>query len=316
MNREWPFLPLRIGTRGSPLALAQARELRRRLTDRHSLGEDAFKIVPIKTTGDAVRDRPLHEIGGKGLFVAEIDRALLSGDIDVAVHSLKDRPSGRTEGLRTVCVLPREDVRDAFVSLGHPSLIALPEGARVGTSSPRRRSQILGRRPDVRIVDFRGNVGTRLEKLRNGEADATILAAAGLSRLGQTRLAACLLDPDDALPAVAQGAIGVDARRDSVAVARFLAAVSDRETELRVTAERAFLERIDGSCRTAVAGLAEVQGGGMRLRGEILSDDGSVCIRGCVEGSSENAVSLGQSLADELRRRPGAQACLPRGGES
>ncbi len=220
----------KIGTRGSPLALAQAYETRDRLMAAHGLTEHNFEIVVIKTTGDRIQDRPLGEIGGKGLFTKEIEDALLDGSIDMAVHSMKDMPVKQPAGLLLNCYLPREDVRDAFVSLKYKSIADLPIGAKLGSSSLRRRAQILNRRPDINVVEFRGNVQTRLRKLSEGVADATFLAMAGLIRLDNTHVAQSAIDTDELLPAVAQGAIGIERRATDENMKYMLATIADTET--------------------------------------------------------------------------------------
>lgn len=300
-----PDRPLRIGTRGSPLALAQAREARDRLIAAHGLPEAAFALVTIRTTGDRVLDRPLAALGGKGLFTKEIEEALLEGRIDIAVHSMKDMPTVQPDGLAITCCLPREDVRDAFITLGPHTLATLPEGASVGTSSLRRRAQVRHRRPDLGVVEFRGNVQTRLRKLSEGAADATFLAMAGLRRLGMADVARAPVDPDEMLPAIAQGAIGIEQRRDDERVAALLAPVHHAETGHRLAAERAFLRGLDGSCETPIAGLAELADGTLDLRGEILRPDGSVCLASARRGAVADAERLGLDLAAELRRRAG-----------
>jgi hydroxymethylbilane synthase len=300
-----PNRPLRIGTRGSPLALAQAHEARARLMSAHGLPEEAFEIVVIKTSGDRIQDRPLSDAGGKGLFTKEIEEALLLGAIDIAVHSMKDMPVDQPEGLAITTLLPREDVRDAFVSLGNESLATLGVGATVGTSSLRRRAQLCRRRPDLRVVEFRGNVQTRMRKLRDGVADATFLAMAGLRRLGLIEIARRPISPDDMLPAVAQGAIGIEQRLGDASLAALLAPIHDGETGTRLAAERAFLRGLDGSCRTPIAGLAELDNGRLRLRGEILRPDGGASIGGERSGGPDEAAALGSDLAAELRARGG-----------
>lgn len=300
-----PDDPLRIGTRGSPLALAQARETRARLMAAHGLPESAFEIVAIRTTGDRVQDRPLSELGGKGLFTREIEDALLAGAIDVAVHSMKDMPTLQPEGLAIACCLPREDVRDAFVSAAAASLAALPAGAVVGTSSLRRRAQLRHRRPDLAVVEFRGNVQTRLAKLAGGVAAATFLAMAGLRRLGMAEVATVPVEPDEMLPAAAQGCIGVEQRRGDDRVSALLAAIHDGPTGLRLAAERAFLLGLDGSCQTPIAGLAELDGARLRLRGEILRPDGSERLDVDLEGLAADGAALGAAAAAELRGRAG-----------
>jgi hydroxymethylbilane synthase len=300
-----PDRPLRIGTRGSPLALAQARETRARLMAAHGLPEEAFEIVPIKTTGDRVLDRPLSDLGGKGLFTREIEIALIEGAIDIAVHSMKDMPTLQPEGLGVTCLLPREDVRDAFVSLTGGTLAGLPEGAVVGTSSLRRQAQLRLRRPDLRIVEFRGNVQTRLAKLEAGVAQATLLAMAGLRRLGRDEIATQPVEAEDLLPAIAQGCIGVEQRRGDERVSALLAAIHDVPTGVRLAAERAFLLGLDGSCQTPIAGLAELDGDRVRLRGEILRPDGSRRLSFDETAPASEADELGRAAAEELLGRAG-----------
>lgn len=300
-----PSRPLKIGTRGSALALAQAHETRARLMVAHDLPAEAFEIVVIKTTGDRVTDRPLKDIGGKGLFTREIEDALSAGQIDIAVHSMKDMPTVQPDGLIIDCLLPREDVRDAFVSPHHGSIADLPQGAVVGSSSLRRRAQLAYRRPDLKLVEFRGNVQTRLQKLEDGVAVATFLAMAGLTRLDLLQVARGPIDPQDMLPAVAQGAIGVERREDDDDVAQLLHPIHDIETGQRIIAERAFLARLDGSCQTPIAGLAEIYDGQLILQGEILRPDGSEAIRARREGEIADGVAIGVDLADELLSRAG-----------
>jgi hydroxymethylbilane synthase len=298
-----PDRPLLIGTRGSPLALAQAHETRDRLGAAHGVGEEAFRIVVIRTTGDRVQDRPLSEIGGKGLFTREIEDALLAGAIDIAVHSMKDMPVAQPEGLGITCYLPREDPRDAFVSLRGEGLWDLPEGAVVGTSSLRRRAQLRFRRPDLQVVEFRGNVQTRMRKLADGVARATFLAMAGLRRLGMAHVATAPISPEEMLPAVAQGAIGIEQRLGDARVAALLAAIADPPTGLRMAAERAFLAGLDGSCQTPIAGLALLDGDRLWLRGEILRPDGSECLSHAVEGLATDGAAMGVEAASALRGR-------------
>lgn len=298
-----PDAPLKIGTRGSPLALWQAHEVRRCLMAAFDLPETAFEIVVIKVSGDQILDKALKDIGGKGLFTREIEEALLDGGIDVAVHSMKDMPTVQPDGLVLDCYLPREDVRDAFVSPGVAQLADLPEGALVGSSSLRRRAQLRLKRPDLRLVEFRGNVQTRMKKLEDGVAVATFLAMAGLNRLGMAHVARSAIAPEEMLPAVAQGAIGVERRSADDRVAALLAAIHDRDTGLRLAAERAFLLGLDGSCETPIAGLAEIESGTIRLRGEILRPDGSEAIAGERRGLVSDAAALGEDLAAELLGR-------------
>ncbi len=297
--------PLRIGTRGSPLALAQAHETRDRLMAAHGLPEEAFEVVVVQVMGDQIQDRALAEIGGKGLFTMEIEEGLADGSLDIAVHSMKDMPTELPEGLAITCLLPREDVRDAFISHTHAGIDALPKGAVVGSSSLRRRAQLLHRRPDITVVEFRGNVQTRLRKLSEGVAEATFLAAAGLRRLGQTDLAEKAIAVDEMLPAVAQGAIGIETRADDADTIALLSAINHRDTEQQLAAERAFLAGLDGSCRTPIAGLAELDGDRMRLRGEIVRPDGSE--RHVTErtGPISDAAAMGADAAAELRTRGG-----------
>jgi len=302
-----PALPLKIGTRGSPLALWQAHEVRRCLMAAFALPEEAFEVVVIKVTGDLVQDKALREIGGKGLFTREIEDALLDGSVDIAVHSMKDMPTLQPDGLVLDCYLPRADVRDAFVSPHHASIADLPQGATVGSSSLRRRAQLGLRRPDLKLVEFRGNVQTRMRKLDEGVADATFLALAGLTRLGMANVARAAIAPEEMLPAVAQGAIGVERRLEDARVAELLAAIHHRETGLRLAAERAFLLRLDGSCQTPIAGLAVVEGETLWLRGEILKPDGSASITGDVRGPVADGAVLGTELAEELLGRAGPE---------
>ncbi len=297
--------PLRIGTRGSPLALAQAQETRDRLMAAHRLPGAAFAVTVIRTTGDRVTDRPLGEIGGKGLFTKEIEEALAAGETDLAVHSMKDVPTVLPAGLTIACLLPREDVRDAFVSLRHESLAAMPAGAVVGTSSLRRRAQLLHRRPDLRVVEFRGNVQTRLRKLEEGVADATFLACAGLRRLGKADVIRAVIEPDEMLPSVAQGAIGIETRADDWATIGLLTPIHDDPTGIRLAAERAFLAALDGSCRTPIGGLAEIEGDVLRFRGEIIRPDGSERLEAARHGPPADAARMGRDAAEELRARAG-----------
>jgi hydroxymethylbilane synthase len=298
-----PAQPLRIGTRGSPLALWQAHEVRRSLMVAFDLPEDAFAICVIKVTGDQILDKALKDIGGKGLFTREIEEALLDDSIDIAVHSMKDMPTVQPDGLILDCYLPREDVRDAFVSPGVESLAALPQGATVGSSSLRRRAQLALRRPDLQLVEFRGNVQTRMKKLQDGVAVATFLAMAGLNRLGMTHLARGPVEVTEMLPAVAQGAIGIERRLADTRVAALLAAIHDGSTGQRLGAERSFLATLDGSCETPIAGLAVLEGDQLWLRGEILRPDGSESIDGDLRGSVTDAAEIGQTLARQLLSR-------------
>lgn len=300
-----PTEPLKIGTRGSPLALAQAYETRSRLSAAFDLPEEAFEIIVIKTTGDRIIDRPLKEIGGKGLFTREIEQAMLIGEIDIAVHSMKDMPVLQPEGLLLDTYLPREDVRDAFVSPAVKNLADLPAGARVGTSSLRRKAQVLVAYPQLEVVEFRGNVQTRLKKLDDGVAACTFLAMAGLNRLGRSEVAQCAIEPEVMLPAVAQGAIGIERRADDSRAADMLAAIHHQETGERLAAERAFLAALDGSCETPIAGLAELSGGNLRLRGEILRPDGSESLTDEGTALIEDGAQLGREMVARLLARAG-----------
>lgn len=304
-----PENPLKIGTRGSPLALAQAHETRSRLMAAHGLPEEAFQVVVIHTTGDNRQmidaDRPLKEIGNKGLFTKEIEEALLRGDIDIAVHSTKDMPTEQPEGLVLDTFLPREDVRDAFISLNYGSIAELPTGAVVGTSSLRRRAQLMQIRPDLKLVEFRGNVQTRLRKLEEGVADCSFLAMAGLERLGMRDRATAPIEADEMLPAVAQGAIGIERRASDEIAAGLLGPIHHKETASRILCERAFLAALDGSCETPIAALSEINGDKITLRGEILRPDGSEKLSAVGDAPVEDGADLGSRLGNELLSRAG-----------
>ncbi len=294
----------RIGTRGSPLALAQANLVRSELSAAHpDMAPPEVKII--RTTGDRIQDRPLAEVGGKGLFTKEIEDALLVGTIDVAVHSMKDAQTRLPDGLVIDCILPREDVRDAFFAREVDRLADLPAGSAVGTSSLRRAAQILARRPDVRIAPLRGNVATRLDKLAAGEVDATLLAVAGLKRLGEEGRIKAYLSPEEMLPAVAQGAIGVERRADDDRTAELLAPLNHQESATRVAAERALLAGLDGSCRTPIAGLACIDGDRLTLTALVAMPDGSAQHYTSEEGAASEAVQIGQFAADRLRDMAG-----------
>jgi hydroxymethylbilane synthase len=299
---------LRIGTRGSPLALAQTQATRRQLIATcPELGEPGgVAIVVIKTTGDKILDRPLADIGGKGLFTKEIDEALLDGRIDLAVHSVKDLPTRLPDGLVLAASLPREDPRDVLIGRAATGIKNLPTGAVVGTASLRRQAQLLHHRPDIKVVPLRGNVQTRLARVSGGEIDATLLALAGLRRLDMTEAITAVLDPKEMLPAVGQGAIGVTCRSGDAATRGLLAALDHGDTSVCVTAERAMLDVLDGSCRTPIAGLAEMTGPGrITLRGLIARPDGSQVIEAVHEDSSQAAGTLGACVGEELRRLGG-----------
>ncbi len=300
--------PLRIGTRGSPLALAQTEEVRRRLADAFpELGEaGAVETVTITTSGDKFLDRTLADIGGKGLFTKEIDEALLVGRIDLAVHSMKDLPTWLPEGIALACMLPREDPRDAFIGRAGDTLDGLAPGSVVGTASLRRMAQVLHRRPDLRVTPLRGNVQTRLAKVAEGAVDATLLAMAGLNRLGMADAATAVIETDYILPAVAQGAIGLTCRVADDGVAAWLVALDHASTTTEVTAERAMLEALDGSCRTPIAALARLDGNGsLTLTGLVARPNGSEVLRVSRAGPPEQARSLGWDAGMELRERAG-----------
>ena len=300
-----PHAPLKIGTRGSPLALAQAYETRQRLCQAFDVDVSAFEIVVIKTTGDKVLDRPLKEIGGKGLFTREIEEEMLAGKIDIAVHSMKDMPVLQPSGLCLDIFLPREDVRDAFISSAFDGIADLPAGTLVGTSSLRRKAQLQNKRPDLTVVEFRGNVQTRLRKLEEGVASCTFLAMAGLNRLDMSHFAKSAVAVEDMLPAVAQGAIGIERRENDFNTAGLLEAIHDIPTGQRLCAERAFLKELDGSCETPIAGLAELQGGDVHLRGEVLRPDGSEAINKAAAAPIEDGAALGQEMAQKFLSEAG-----------
>jgi len=298
---------IRIGTRGSPLALAQARQVAGLLTAAHE-GLAAPEIVVIKTTGDRIVDRSLAAVGGKGLFTKELEDALLAETVDIAVHSMKDVPTWLPDGLALDCILAREDPRDVlFVApqLEGDSLRSLPVGAVLGTASLRRGAQVMALRPDVKVVPLRGNVGTRLDKLAAGDVDATILALAGLRRLGLADQARIILSPEEMLPAVAQGAIGIEMRAGDGRVAGLLAPLHDPVSALRIAAERALLAVLDGSCRTPIAALAEINDGSLRLRALVALPDGSAVHETERRGRSGDGVAMGRDAGEELRRLAG-----------
>jgi hydroxymethylbilane synthase len=293
---------IRIGTRGSQLALAQSRWVQTWIAEH--LGLDV-ELVTIKTTGDRFVDRPLSSMGGKGVFVKEIEEALLAGRIDCAVHSMKDVPSEVAAGLIIAAMPPREDARDVLIGAGGDGLLQLPRGARLGTSSLRRTALVRAQRNDIRLHDLRGNVDTRLRKLDCGEVDALLLAAAGLRRLGIERPDARFMDPQDFIPAIGQGALAIESRRD--AFASLLAPLDHVPTRIAVTAERAFLLRAAGSCRTPLAAHATVEGNVVDVQALIASPDGSQVVRGSRKGRSSAAAALGADLAAELLGRGGAE---------
>ncbi|AKR57468.1 porphobilinogen deaminase [Youhaiella tibetensis] len=299
MQSHSPFL--RIGTRGSQLALAQANLVRRLLAQAHGVEEDSIAIQAISTSGDRITDRPLSEVGGKGLFTKEIEAALLAGEIDLAVHSSKDMATRLPDGLELSVFLEREDVRDAFLSFVARDVDGLPRGARFGTSSIRRAAQILRFRPDLEIVPFRGNVDTRIRKLTDGVADGTLLAAAGLNRLGRSGEAASLLDPRRFPPAPAQGAIGIEIRSEDARTRELVAVLDHAETHDALRAERALLDVLDGSCRTPIAALTSRDGDKLTLLGQILSPDGQTVYELERSGAAAEAMRIGHDLGQELR---------------
>lgn len=302
-----PLSKIRIGTRGSPLALYQANEVRRSLMAAHEFKEDQFEIRIFKTAGDKIQDKALRAFGGKGLFTKEIEDALLAKDIDIAVHSMKDMPTSYPDGLDISSMLPRADVRDAFLSPKASSIMELPEGAILGTSSLRRQAQVKKLRPDIQVVTYRGNVETRLRKLKEGVVDATLLAAAGLKRLEKADVITSYIDTDIMLPAVAQGAIGIESREDDLDMAEILAPINHQPTKLCIDIERAYLARLDGSCQTPIAGLAEISQDGktVAFRGQILKPDGSKAHAGSSSAPITKTQSLGKELAEQLLSEAG-----------
>ena len=297
---------IRIGTRGSQLALVQAEATRQALVAALAIPADAISTVAIRTTGDKITDRPIAEAGGKGLFTKEIDEALIDGRIDIGVHSAKDMATRLPPGIVIAASLPRQDVRDAFVSPIAKTLTDLPRGARLGTSSLRRRALALRLRPDLHTVDLRGNVDTRLRKIADGEADATLLAAAGLARLGLSDRAASFLDVATWLPAAGQGVVAITAREEDVAMRQRLAAIDHRPSSIALAAERAFLAVLDGSCRTPIGGYAEVNGERVAFHGIIVKLDGSEAHEVAREGAVGDAEAIGRDAAADLARRGGS----------
>jgi len=297
---------IRIGTRGSPLALAQAHETRERLVKAHGLSPDDFEITVITTTGDRIRDRPLAEIGGKGLFTKEIEEALFAKTIDLAVHSMKDMPAVLPQGLAFAATLPREDARDALISLTEKSLKGMKQGAVLGSSSVRRSAQALRIRPDLQVVQFRGNVETRLRKLADGVADASFLAVAGLRRLGLTQHIAAVIPMEEMLPAIAQGAIGIEIREGDEKIAKLLEPINHGESATAMACERAFLAALDGSCRTPIAGHARLADGRLHFRGETLTLDGKKVFTAERVGSPADAARMGTDAATEVKANGGS----------
>lgn len=300
-----PSRPLLIGTRGSPLALWQARHVWGRLLEANGLGEGATGLSVITTSGDRLKDKPLRDFGGKGLFTKEIEEALLAGHIDLAVHSAKDMPTLLPGGLILAACLEREDPRDVFISRKARSLAELPQGASLGTTSPRRQAIAKRTRPDLRVLPLRGNVDTRLRKLDAGDVDATLLALAGLRRLGLTEHATHVMSADEFLPAVAQGAIGIETREDNKRVRAILADVDHDDTSTAVACERSFLAALDGSCRTPIAGHATIAGDAVQFRGLIARPDGSAAHDIAGTGHRKDAITIGTEAGRELKHRAG-----------
>lgn len=296
---------LKIGTRSSALALAQAYETRRRLCEAHGLSETDIEIVPMSTAGDRIQDRPLSEIGGKGLFTEEIEQALQDGAIDIAVHSTKDIPTVLPEGLHLSVFLEREDPRDAFIGRTVKHFADLPQGAVIGSSSLRRQALIKRLRPDINVVMYRGNVQTRLRKLEDGEVDGTFLACAGLKRLGLEDVITELVDPVLFPPAPGQGAIAIESRIGDTRIDALLAPLAHVDTQIALACERAFLGALDGSCRTPISGLATVHDGRVRFHGMILTPDGTEAHSINVEGHVADATAIGVDAAERVRAMAG-----------
>jgi hydroxymethylbilane synthase len=296
---------LRLGTRGSPLALAQAHTVRQALATAHGFDAEQITIEVIRTSGDRIQDRPLADVGGKGLFTKEIEEALAAGAIDLAVHSSKDMPTVLPPGLVLSAFMEREDPRDVFISRKAKSIADLPRSASVGTASLRRQAMVKRKRPDLTIVPLRGNVETRLRKLDEGVADATLLALAGLKRLGLANAATAVLDVDEFLPAVGQGAIGIETRADDARTRGLLAPINHADTFSALVAERAFLAVLDGSCRTPIGGHATISGGRLRFRGMVVKSDGSEAFETTREGNVRDAEKLGADAGAELKGRAG-----------
>lgn len=294
---------LRIGTRGSPLARAQAENVRARLAQAHGLDSGALEIVAIRTTGDQVRDRPLADVGGKGLFTKEIEEALLAGTIDLAVHSAKDVPTFLPEGLELAAYPEREDPRDVFVGRENRPLAEMPAGAVIGSASVRREALVRRLRSDVEVKLLRGNVQTRLDKVANGDFSGTVLALAGLKRLGLEARATEILDPHSFPPSVGQGAIAVEIRAADAATRKLVAAIDDPSASTALAAERAFLAELDGSCRAPIAGHARIVDGRFHFYGLLISADGREAVETTREGSPADAARMGADAGIELKRR-------------
>ncbi|MBN66484.1 MAG: hydroxymethylbilane synthase [Rickettsiales bacterium] len=297
---------IRIGTRASELALAQAEmTMQALLIANPSLEPEQIEIVPMTTSGDQNKQDAVAQWGYKGLFTKEIEEALLEGSIDIAVHSMKDMPSELPKGLKIHAMLPRADVRDAFISLKHPSLADMPEGAVLGTSSVRRGAQIKRLRPDLKIIEYRGSVNTRLRKLEEEQADATLLAVAGLTRIGLEKHITEMIEPDAMLPAVAQGAIGIEAREDDADTLALLEEIDHADTSLCVHCEREVLRLVDGTCKTPVAAHAQLFGERIQLRAMVLAADGSEAVEFDDSDDVDNASALGQSAGEYLLEHGG-----------
>lgn len=309
MAEDGEIQPLRIGTRGSPLAMAQAYETRKRLQENfEELNEDgAIEIVVLKTQGDMILDKSLMELGGKGLFTKELDTALLADEVDICVHSMKDVPTWLPEGTILPCNLPREDTNDAFISKGGEvkSIAELPDNSVIGTASLRRQAQLMAQNPTLKCVNFRGNVQTRLRKLDDGVVDATLLAIAGLKRMNMDSCATSVLDWDEMLPAVAQGAIGIQCRSDDERSLKYIEKLNHPETKACVDCERAFLEALDGNCKTPIAGQARIIDGKIVFRGLIAMPDGSEKYTTESEGAIEDAKDIGRKAGEELKAQAG-----------
>ncbi len=301
-----PGQKIKIGTRGSKLALFQAHEVRQRLMEKHGLSQEDFEIAVVSTAGDRIQDKPLSEVGGKGLFSKEIEAALIDGRVDLAVHSSKDMATVLPQGLELSAFLPREDVRDAFLSPRVKTLMDLAQNAVVGSSSMRRQALIKRLRPDIKVVMFRGNVQTRLKKLASGDVDATLLAYAGLKRLSLEDEVTSLLDTDEFPTAPGQGAICIETRIGDEQMNRLSKSLNDPDTASALLLERAYLKALDGSCRTPIAGLAEVSGDKIGFSGMVLSDDGQTTFETSCSGNTDEAEALGKKAGEDIRQRAGS----------
>ena len=301
-KRDFKVNKLKIGTRGSPLALAQALEVKRKIIQHHKLDDLSVEIVSISTKGDRVLDKPLTEIGGKGLFTEEIESKLFNHEIDIAVHSMKDMPTEFPSGLEINTFLKREDFRDSFVSLKYDSINELPVGAIIGSSSIRRKAQLLNIRSDLKVVEFRGNVQTRLKKLEDGIADATFLASAGLIRLGMKELLNPI-SPEVMMPAIAQGIIGIEQRLSDIEITELLFPLNHEETKIQAIVERAFLKVLDGSCKTPIGSISKIDDKKIFLSGQVLKPDGSEVISGNWEGLVDKPIDLGTMAGNEIKEK-------------